>query len=368
MRVVLAVVALLLTAGCVGVSDTDELAPTAETDYPPGVTADGLQNATRLLEAHTMHARSAGYEFEFERVARTVPENATEPADLRRTRCEGRRTTSALERECLTTERTNGADQQQSRSQTHVWANQSVRLAREHSDGDVSYSLRRSQLDTYTDVETARTLQPMFEGTYHVDRRIVVDGRTLVVLVDDGSTFSTLTGNATMESRLVVDTAGRIHELDATVRQRQDGETLTRSFSYDLTGLGVDEVPAPDWRDAAYDIEAISLDTDGGTYLLTVSHQSGVPIPANSTLRISHEGRVTEFTLDEPVGRYGTLAVAFRTSDLRPVLVDADDFDKRGHVGVEGTYRVELVAPDGTRLLDGGTTVEMAFTKRNPHR
>lgn len=370
MRVVLAVVVLLVTAGCVGVSDgglsgPDGLAPTPESGYPPGVDAEGLQNASRLLEAHVTHARSAGYEFEYEREARTVEANATRAKDMRRVQCDARRTTSVLEHECQTTKRTGTSEQNQ--STTHVWANQSVSLRQHRTDGTVSYALRDSQFDS-SPGGLVGAITPMFEGSYHVERRIVVDGRTLVVLVDDGSTFQTLTGNATMESRLVVDTKGRIHEFDATVQRNGEAETLTRSLSYELIDLGVDEIPRPEWHEEAYNLEAISLDTHGGTYLLTVSHESGVPIPANSTFRVSHEGSVTEFILDEPVGRYETLAVAFRASDLRPVLVDEDEFSRQGHLGVQGSYRVELVTPNGTRLLDGGVTIEMAFTKRNPHR
>jgi hypothetical protein len=370
MRVVLAVAALLVTAGCVGVSnpglsDGHGLAPTPEAGYPPGVDADGLQNASRLLEAHVTQARSAGYEFEYEREARTVEANATRAKYVRRVQCEARRTTRVLERDCQTTKRTGTNLQNQSTRKSHVWANQSVSLRQYRTDDNVSYALRDSQLGSAADVGA---ITPMFEASYHVKERIVVDGLTLVVLVDDGSTFETLTGNATMESRLVVDTEGRIHEFDATIERDEDGERFMRSLSYELTDLGVEEIPPPDWREAAYDLDAISLDTHGGTYLLTVSHGAGVPIPANSTLRITHEGRVTEFTLDDPVGRYETLAVAFRASDLRPVLVDTAEFTSQGYLGVEGDYRIELVTPGGTHLLDGGVTVEMSFTNHNPYR
>lgn len=369
MRTVLAVAALLLTAGCagVGVPGDDVSAPTADSGYPPGVTENGIQNATRLVDAHVTNARSAGYEFRLDREERIDGgDDSTQQPELRRVRCYGQRTTDVLERECEMTE--SAADgSNESVARTHLWANQSVSLQRHESERNVSYSLRRSQLDEYPDQWAWPTFSPVFEGSYDVQRRFVVDGRTYVLLVDDGSSFSSLPVNASMTSRLVVDMAGRIHELDATVQESDpEAESFTWTMAYDLTALGVERIAAPEWRDEAYSLDAIDLRAEGGRYLLTVTHESGVPVPEGSTLRITHDGRVTELTLEEPLGRHDQLAVAFRTADLRPVLVDVDEFERRGHVGVSGEYYVELVALDGTRLLDGGQTVEMSFGKDDP--
>jgi hypothetical protein len=96
MRVALAVAALLVTAGCVGFAPTNGLqAPDPSSGYPPGVGEGGVQNASRLVDAHVATLADDAYTFEYERSSTDVE---TEPRQVlnHATRVTGRSNGTAL--------------------------------------------------------------------------------------------------------------------------------------------------------------------------------------------------------------------------------------------------------------------------------
>lgn len=257
-----------------GTTGAGTVTPSAET-LPPGVSGNGVENATALLEAHVAALNDTGYAFAIvsngstTRGDRTVRSNSTTNG-----------TVAANASRFLVHSRSDRTSGDGSRaSAADVWGNESVVLYRiQESDRNRYQRLNRS-----TGFATATDYGSQFSGATLI-RSALQTGDFTVESVERGGngTLTTLVateyvrpegdrgGNATAGSaatatttaggastggpdvttydvRMVVDDEGRVRELDLNIAAEGDRTSESVRYRYELTQIGGVAVSQPDW-------------------------------------------------------------------------------------------------------------------------
>lgn len=327
MRRVLAVVALLLTAGCLGGVPLADggLAPAASDGYPPGVTERGVENATALVLAHLDAVRDTGWGFRVETASNYTDTIDGEPFVTNETTTYRGRTTGTTTRvrsHALTrATRTFG---ERSYAFDTWWSESTNRQLRrvENAAGTVSFEVRE-----YVDIGppdryppwTLAALQLLGTGDYEVTRRVVRDGRTLLVLEATAADAEHDHWSA-FDGRLVVDLQGRIHEFEGHGTGSKGEASWVRTADYELTELGVSSVPRPSWEDAAEAATRAGLSVELRERSVVVTHQEGEPLPAGSTVEVTRDGETHALTLDRELAAGERAFLAFPREGAGPVL------------------------------------------------
>lgn len=348
MRAFLAVAGLLVTAGCAGFAPTVDVQPPEPADgYPPGVSADGVENATALLYAHTDAVRRSGYAF----IGRTT-KNVTHIADDDSLATNKSTTWNGQVTRNVTRVRTrvwHGATRKYDERavSTELWFDESSghRLLRtSKGDGTVAFDVTEDVdgLETAAVSSwTTDTLDLLGEGDYDLTRRYVEDGRTLVVLESDAPGSTT---HDAFSARLVVDLAGRVHEFDARATGANEDHSWTETATYELTDLGVASVPKPEWHDTALSTPEANIVYTARERHLELEYARGDVLPPGTTVVVSHDDETTRVALDRELGPGDTLYVT-DPADRGPVVSfdrPADDLPP-----MRGEYRVKVLGPDG---------------------
>jgi len=265
-------------------SDPDDDVPA---NLPPGVSEDGLDDPSALLDAHDAVIGERG--------AVTVTN-----------------TTIEAPRASLT-----------SNSTVTFGADGSIAVRTTSSVGQGSFETRQytnGSVSVIRQVTSQAERQTAFTGSSQVERgaglaglqSILAAAEVSVAGADDGAVRLTVEGvadgaNATtagggnytqLDGHLVVRESGLIESLELTVTQDIDGQETTTDVDYEVTETGVDAAPRGDWVDEVLAEESLPQltyeRTDGA---IAITNEGDDPIPRGSVVSVSEtdsEGRTTE--------------------------------------------------------------------------
>lgn len=363
MRVVLAVAALLVTAGCVGLAPTSGLqAPEPSSGYPPGVGETGVQNASRLVDAHVDALADDSYAFEFERSSTDVEDDPRQVLNHTTRVTGGSNGTAVLTRANKTATVVNGtvvlqrfALRTQADSATSTTWSMGETHVQRFTEGDGHHYYEQFAERPRTDGLPPRlaTVQEILrEYDFAVTSRTVRDGETFVVL--EPETPSTEADETlTVDGRLVVDLSGRIHAFEFSSTRVEGHIRETQSVSYSLTLTDVGEIPAPAWTDDAQRALDASLDVEDtfDNDHLRVDHHGGDALPAGSTLVVEHDEQTYRLTLDERFAPGESRFVSFPENATTPLLSIEEPW--QDYPPLSGVYEVRAIGPNGLPATDG---------------
>lgn len=308
---VLLVLAVVL-AGCgaspVGTADPGAGAPGEPTagatpplpggELAPGLTADGVENATALVEAHTAALSERGFELDVER--RRVDANGTSGATYRST------ATPGFERFHQTA---TGLDPG-SRAIHRSWLDASMdrMLVRVDEDNETSYRIppvgpvgddaaRKYLLDRH--VHRGWLVDLLRAGDFAVSAvRENGEVRRYRLVDADGATAEAVEFE---EIHLTVDPDGVVLTLKATGEFR-DGDSFT--YGYRLVRLGVAELDPPEWvADAPEIVDArptVGFENCTRPYL-EVENPGPDAIPSGSTVTVGFDTATYTADLGSPL-------------------------------------------------------------------
>jgi len=315
----LAVATLVVTAGCGGVLDAD---PDPGTDVdpaalPPGVTGDGIENTSRLVDAHVATLETVGFES-------TATLNITfEPTDGdRQTRTNTINVTAEsgfapfLAHSNMTFMAATTA--------TTYWGNGSVAVTRTERQDRVRYRPFPTTLDKDRFLAFGSTLSLLAQlGDYRVTGAEDRDGTTLVTLRADAvnESFGTDTTGLSAEnvsdlsSRLVVDSRGAVHAFDLSFTATTDEGRVTYDLTYTLEPGAAVGVSTPTWIDAALaNVTTADLDAHREGDVIVLDHVGGDPIPAQSVVVVTSGNTTMSGPVPTTVGPGDSVYVAFNDS------------------------------------------------------
>lgn len=227
---------MLLLSGC------SLLPGGADAADAPGVEDGKLTDADALLEAHVTTLTESGYSHEVA-VNQTRTNAGERIEDTQRQRMRVAPGATEYERQLIYG---GGVS-----SRVVAWGNGSVEYLRIERGEDVQY--RRSSPESPDVMTGARIIEPHLSAPFEVVDTGTDDGRTLVTLEatgrpDDELAFPSAAENVgAYDARLVVDTEGRIHRLEASAEYELDGEPADYDLTYELTSTGDQDVSRPGW-------------------------------------------------------------------------------------------------------------------------
>ena len=259
-------VCLLSFSGCVQPPLADDPTPpeVQDGDLPPGVTTDGISNASRLLDAHVSTLNETGWSAHMEMRFRG-PHYSFEGVGLL---VDGRTITATPEMVEVRTERRRHFEfTAGSRSAIwHSWYDERRELTKLRCpSGEVVYQIRDSphHLELLT-IRGRPILGWLRMGDYDLTAVDRSRNQTLFTFVaNEESARGRIDDREFVNGSVVVDSAGRIHHLESSLRWTTDnGTEVTRRDSYELLEVGVSDLEPPEWAETA---KESSTDSGCGT-------------------------------------------------------------------------------------------------------
>lgn len=337
----LAVVAVVMLSGCVGIQDVGT--PTGETpnaDLPdivpdsiPGVSNSTLTNTTALLEANEAQIVQTG-------------------AHSRITQTDSNRQTEALltvgtdGTANLSTRRVASGNQLET---VDYYSNKTGTYVRSQSNGETSYRIIDQEyrpLDRFS--SSLETI--LAAGTFTVAPESI--NSTTVVLtadefntVDHGRFFSETRG---LDGRLVLDQHGQIQSLTIT---GQSGDQLV-SYNYELRQSTVDHASAPAWIAAvppsAYLHPELSMTVENDSYL-RIQHDGGDAVPRNASLAFSANNTNGTVSFDSAF-ESGETRYAYFSAGNGSLLLTTDKPLSNMTTPIDSPASITIMSSDGVRL------------------
>lgn len=245
----------LVLSGCVAPPVADDPTPPGvdEEALPPGVTTDGVSNASRLLDAHLSAVNGTGWterhamrfrgpHYSYEGVGLLV-ENETITATPGMAEV---RTERGRHFEFPAGSRT---------AAWHGWYDDERHLTKLRCpSGEVVYSA--DDPPHHLELLTIQRL-PVYGwlrgGDYDLTAVERAGNRTLFTFVaDEESALGRTDDRQFVNGTFVVDSAGRIHRFEVAWRwTTDDGIEVTRRDRYELRDVGVSDLDPPSWADTA---------------------------------------------------------------------------------------------------------------------
>lgn len=366
----LAMVLLVLTAGCIETSNAPDAAGTTETTesltttettrattatgptpapngtLAPGVTGDGIENVSALLGAHAAALRERGFELAVDRrlsadgETRDVDRRTVAAAHLRRVRS---RTTSTLAG---------------NRTVRRAWFNETMErmLVRVDARGEVRYHLptvgsagsegRARYVRRF--VETRQVADLLRGGEFNVTAVNGSGGDARYTLV--GTNFSTDGYYGEREVHVTVSADGVVRVLKAT-GDTSDGGSF--AFGYRVERLGVESVERPDWVAAApapIDARPTAGFRNCTSPYLTLHNEGPDTVPAGAVVAVRLNGTEHRATVDSALAPDDRVALyldadgGLRVADAGDAPADRTPMPKEAEVEVRS---------DGMILSDG---------------
>ncbi|MFB6353765.1 MAG: hypothetical protein ABEJ92_06730 [Halobacteriales archaeon] len=367
LRSLLAVL-LVVLAGCIGAPSppgTVDGTPTG-TDAPsatapraasptvpngtlaPGVTDEGLRNASRLLDAHARALRERGYELAIERRFRSDDRERTVAYRLAATPGLGRFRQRARS--------TVGGNETVHR----FWLNATMErmLVRVGSDSGPQYrippvgpagSAARAHWQRRL-VQTRQLAELLRGGEFAVTGvNETATGRRYTLV---GHDFATDGYYGEREVHLTVDGDGVVHVLKAAGDLAGGGSF---SVGYRVLRLGVETVDRPDWVAAApapIDARPTLGFENCTTPYLAIQNPGPDTIPAGTVIDVKFDGTEHRVSLDAPLSAGGQRALYLTASgSLRVAAVDAVPPSR---AGMPNEVEFTVTTGDGMLLSAGG--------------
>lgn len=247
--------ALLVLAGCVqppsaGISLPPDM---DESELPPGVEPNGISNASLLLDAHQSSLDETGWKeravdwehgshYDFEGIGVSIDtETITATPDR----------STALHR----IDRHQDFPDREKRVRWNHWVDGDQRLTELRCPSDETI-YHESDSTTYRELLSINRF-PVYgvlrAGDYKLtDVNQSRDHTLFTFEADDESARGRTMDWTFVNGTIVVDSDGRIHRLDATIRwPAVKGEEGTDRYQYELLEIGVSELEEPEWAETA---------------------------------------------------------------------------------------------------------------------
>lgn len=244
---------LLVLAGCSG---TAVLPPGVDAPerLAPGVTSEGVTDASALTSAHIDAIERDGFR-SFSRVNYTGQQYGEGPFADNRTRFVA--ATSGLAVVRYRTRSRIQSDGEMRHSRYDDWRNESVSVSRQTCIDTENVVYERHTVNETDGISWTSTHDLPIAGflrnaDYEVTNVSQTENRTLVTLEADSLNRSAETLATEIDARVVVDDAGRIHELSVTRQWPIDsgdmaGTTAVHRVHYELREIGVEDIQRPAW-------------------------------------------------------------------------------------------------------------------------
>ncbi|WP_135805732.1 hypothetical protein [Halorussus marinus] len=378
-----AVLALVVLAGCAGSAaqtattaaegeptETTARSDASSADLPPGVSPDGVSNASALVAAHRAALAETGYTYR----VRTAG-SADGSFDQQGTARAAVGTNHAPIRLRSVTDVQ--SDDGTRRIRSDIWANESVALYEYRTRNRTVYDKSNASLSpdgepvvgsTAFDVTEQASLARLVEtalraGEFEVADVGSTDGSTLTTLrATAPNRSSTAFGNvSTYDATVVADERGRIHRLDVTV------ETDRTGFRYEFTleTLGGVVVEYPAWADRALATVAADIDVDSADDHFVVSNEGGETLAPESTVRVRRGARNVTLELNRSLAPGEAAYVYFPADGADPVIGDEPPAEGEAD-RLDGEYRFVVAGPTGTPLVNASFGFETASETETP--
>jgi hypothetical protein len=242
---------LVAAAGCVGTNQLTSPNQPTEGELPPGVSETRVENASALLDAHTLALDESGYAYRLERNRSVDGHNESQP-EYDEWRHQTTRVAGGEYHGVATVTTGFSRPGYDETSQFDYWWNNSTAFVRFDAGNETRYD----RLDQPTGIGSAFVSDTWYLWGLLDDGEFVVDGVDRTV---SGARITlTSTGNGTRaqaarsyDATVVVDTAGRIHSATEEAVYDTDEGTVAIHTRYERTTTGVRSVDDPDWLDEA---------------------------------------------------------------------------------------------------------------------
>lgn len=313
----------------------------------PGVTNQGIQNRSKLLDAHTHALRERGFELVIERrfsgdsEVRDATYHLTATSDLRRFSQNAPSTVAG----------------NQTTHQSWLNATMERMLVQTSSAGETQYRIppvgpagseaRTMQLQR--SIQTNQLAELLRGGEFTVTGVNETEETRRYTIV--GTNFSTEGYYGEREVRSTVDEDGVIHTLNAAGQSR--GGSF--NFSYHVTRLSVDSVERPEWVKSA----PAPIDTrptvgfqNCTTPYLTIDNPGPDAIPAGTVVTVQLDGTDYHASLDSPLAPGEQKALYLTPSGtLQVAEIDAVPEDR---AGMPNEAEFSVTTQEGMLLSAGG--------------
>ncbi|MFD1513749.1 hypothetical protein [Halomarina rubra] len=359
----LSLVALLLLSGCLGAlggdatSTPEEIDP-ADADLPPGVTVNGVENASALAAAHDETLLDEGFVFDGTVVtdqpgSGIVNETATVVVgvDAETLRSDSVRTLWPYENRSVVSQRV----------RDRLWLDGDEQFVR--TNFTTRDSVIAGPYDASNDPRDGVTRASTYEGVldaanFTVESTVARDGHTFTTLV--AADANGTEDDPAYDGHLVVDERGVVHE--AVVEIDRGPESVWGLLDYRLVELGASP-EEPDWVDGVRESADLNLSFDAEFLsdhsAVGVTNTGDDAVPAGTELEVDFEvddepsatTAPTVITLDETIDPGETVYVyrsGWEADLVRSRSTAIDDSSFYGDVGVQ--FSLDDVSLGGVRV------------------
>jgi len=337
LKVVLALVPILLLAGCIGGLGA-ETQPSDSTDSSPeqipGVTNGTLANDSALVQANRKAVTTNGAIVQINQSSREMNIDARLVIGAN-----------------LSTHSLSGSGVASPDEETSIdkWSNETTQFVRTSSGEQTNYRVLEGHDDRLTMLSSMETF--LAAGNFEVANETTDDGM-VVLTADSASPADTSMANLEQfEGRLVVNESGQIQ--DVTVTLTQDGDQVT--YSYELQQVGVERVQKPDWVNdvppGATLQTQLSVTVENNSYLV-VEHSEGDVVPRGTTVQVKSNGTTDTVRLNSSLSAGDRRYLYFDTSS-QDLQVTADRPDSSAVSPVTSPTSVEITTEGGVILHSG---------------
>ena len=244
---------LLVLAGCSGTSQLSSPNEPTEEELPPGVSQDGVDNASTLVDAHSNALNESGYAYRVGLQGSVAVSDGNETSTAYETNLTQTSRAEPGGRPAFVTADVRSAQAGQNQSQSVAyWWNDTTTLGRFSAGEQTQYAAfdqRPGQGQLYApDDQYLRQIVGASNFTVSgVDRS---GGETLITLTATEANAS-LQGVTEYNATVVVDSEGRIHSASQHAIVESAQGTQTVDLRYELTATSVETVAQPEWADEA---------------------------------------------------------------------------------------------------------------------
>jgi hypothetical protein len=377
-----AVVALVVLSGCAGSAaqsttatetsaNATEQADASSADLPPGVSADGVENASALLAAHRAALAETGYVYRVQYAVSAegsfAQQGAARSAVAKNHAPIRVRSVSDIQ-----------SGNQSRRVRTDVWANETVALYEYRSRNRTRYDksnaslspdeterfARRATLDVVAEASLSNLVElALRSGEYEVAGTESVDGATLTTLratAPNGSVPG-LANASTYDGTLVVDDRGRVHEMSLIA----EGDRSSVRYEFTLAKFGGVVVEYPAWADQALATVNAEIDVGSRDDYFAISNEGGETLPPASTVRVGHDGTNVTLELDRSLAPGDEAYVYFPADGGDPVLASEPPAGGEAEP-LDGEYRFSVAGPTGDALINATLGFDSASETETP--
>ncbi|WP_435363127.1 hypothetical protein [Haloarchaeobius sp. DYHT-AS-18] len=338
-----AVVAVVVLAGCVGGLGAVDSTGASTPDFAPGVAADGITDPTELLAAHEEVLAGIGYELSLE-----LDYSATDGS-----MSQSKQVTVGTDGAFTIAERSTYGDQTARRA---LFSDGTLAYERDEFTGEATYSGYDADI-AYSELTGSEVLQTFLSTVSYEASEVQRDGKTVTLLqADDVSADPLGLGDgATVTSTIVVGTDGLVQSLEATATVGSGEEARTVTVTYTVTPASP-TVTEPNWVSQHRDEMTIAdLEYTIQGDALKVKHVGGDVLPEGTeiTLVVQQEDgdvTVTYATLDGDLATGQTASVHNVGSDEQATAYVGGHEDPEGGTVIDGF--VEVTVRNGMSLVD----------------